>query len=121
MNIHVSILIDSRSSLSYIAPKVVEKYKLSKEKQKYAWVVQLETGMKRKLTKLVKDYRLSFNGMDTTLNINILPLGSYDILIGMVWLEYHKAIIDCLHKSFDCMEEEGKRHTVKGVYRPIST
>ena len=36
-NIHVSILIDSGSSLSYIAPKVVEKCKLSKEKN--AWFV----------------------------------------------------------------------------------
>ena len=34
LNIHVSILIDSGSSLSYIASKVVEKCKLSKEKQK---------------------------------------------------------------------------------------
>ena len=39
LNIHVSILIDSGSSLSYIAPKVVEKCKLSKEKQKNAWLV----------------------------------------------------------------------------------
>ena len=39
LNIHVSILIDSRSSLSYIASKLVEKYKLSKEKQKNAWLV----------------------------------------------------------------------------------
>ena len=38
LNIHVSILIDSGSSLSYIAPKVVEKYKLSKEKQKKCMV-----------------------------------------------------------------------------------
>ena len=42
LNIHVSILIDLGSSLSYIAPKVVEKCKLSKEKQKkmhgwYSW------------------------------------------------------------------------------------
>ena len=39
LNIHVSILIDSGSSLSYIAPKVVEKCKLSKEKQNNAWLV----------------------------------------------------------------------------------
>ena len=39
LNIHVSILIDSGSSLSYIAPKVVKKCKLSKEKQKNAWLV----------------------------------------------------------------------------------
>ena len=39
LNIHVSILIDSGSSLSYIASKVVEKCKLSKEKQQNAWLV----------------------------------------------------------------------------------
>ena len=38
LNIFVSILIDSGSSLSYIAPKVVEKCKLSKEKQKKCMV-----------------------------------------------------------------------------------
>ena len=39
LNIHVSILIDSGSSLSYIASKEVEKCKLSKEKQQNATVV----------------------------------------------------------------------------------
>ena len=39
LNIHVSILLNSGSSLSYIASKVVEKCKLSKEKQKNAWLV----------------------------------------------------------------------------------
>ena len=39
LNIHVSILIDSESSSSYIASKVVKKCKLSKEKQKNAWLV----------------------------------------------------------------------------------
>ena len=39
LNIHVSILIDLGSTLRYIAPKVVEKCKLSKEKQKNAWFV----------------------------------------------------------------------------------
>ena len=59
--------------------------------------------------------------MDTTVNLNILHLGSYEILIGMVWLESHNVIIDCLHKGFDCMDEEGKYHIVKGIYIPITT
>ena len=37
LNIHVSILIDLGSSLSYIASKVVEKCKLSKEKKMHVW------------------------------------------------------------------------------------
>ena len=77
--------------------------------------------MKRKVTKIVKDCRLSFNGLDTTINLNLLPLGSCNILIGMDSLEAHKSISDCLHKSLDCMDEESKIHTVKGIYRPIFT
>ena len=77
--------------------------------------------MKRQVTEIVKDCRININGLCTTLNLNILPLGSYDFLIGMDWLETHRAIIDCLHKSCDCMDKEGKRHTVKGIYKPITT
>ena len=58
--------------------------------------------------------------MDTSVELNILPLGSYDILIGMDWLESHKTIINCLNKSFDCIDEEGNCLTIKGIYRPIS-
>ena len=27
----------------------------------------------------------------------------------------------CLHKKIDCMDEEGKIHTVKGIYKPTYT
>ena len=42
-NTFISILIDLGASLIYIAPRVLEKCKLSKEKQKNAWLVQLAT------------------------------------------------------------------------------
>ena len=121
LNTSISVLIDSRASLSYIAPRVLEKCKLSKEKKKNEWLVQLVTRMKIKVTKLDKYCKINFSGMSTTVNLNILSLGSYDILIGMEWLESHREIINCLHKSLDCMDEEGNRHTVKGIYRPITT
>ena len=64
---------------------------------------------------MVKDCRMIFSEMDNSVNLDILPLGSYNILIGMDWLESHKTIIDCLHKSFDYVDEEGKYHTIKGI------
>ena len=36
-------------------------------------------------------------------------------------LKSHKTIIKCLYKIFECIDEEGKCHTIKGIYRPIST
>ena len=76
--------------------------------------------LKRKVIELVKDCELIFNEIDTSVDLNILPLGSYDILIGMDWLESHKTIINCLHKSFDYINEKGNYHTIKGVCRHVS-
>ena len=118
---YVSIVIDSRASLSYIAPRVLQKCKLSKEKKKNAWLVQLVTRMKTKVSEIVKDHRINLSCISTTVNFNILPVGPYDILIGMDWLETHRAIIDCLHKILDCTDEERNKHTVKKIYRPITT
>ena len=39
LNEYVSIIIDSRASLIYISPKIVEKCQLVKEKQKNSWLV----------------------------------------------------------------------------------
>ena len=50
-----TILIDPGASLSYIAPKLVEKFKLSVENFENSWLVQLATGAKRKVTCFVKN------------------------------------------------------------------
>ena len=74
-----------------------------------------------RVTEIVKDLLLGFNDLDTSVNLNILPLGSYDILIGMDWLESHKDVIDYLHKNFSSVDEEDKYHTMNEIYRPLST
>ena len=74
--------------LSYIAPQIIEKCKLHKDKQKKPWLVQLGTGTRRNITKLVKQCIFSMN-MIMQENLNVLPLYSYDILNGMDWLEAH--------------------------------
>jgi hypothetical protein len=43
---------------------------------------------------LVKDSSIDMNGLDTKVDVNIIPLGSYDCLIGMDWLEKHHAILE---------------------------
>ena len=51
----VTILIDPGASISYIAPKMVEKCKLPVEKFENSWLVQLATGAKRKVTCFLKE------------------------------------------------------------------
>ena len=82
-NFSVSILIDPGASLSYISPSIVEKCKLSLQKFEKSWLVQLATGTKRKVVNYVESCNLMMNQFETRVKLNVLPLGSYDVLIGM--------------------------------------
>ena len=74
----ISILIDLGTSLSYVLPRIVELYKLQEDKFENSWLVQLVTGIKRKVTSFVKKCDFIMNGLKTHVDLNILPLGSYD-------------------------------------------
>jgi hypothetical protein len=119
-NNRISILIDPGATLSYVTPGVVDSNKLKKVKHTKSWLVQLATGTKRKVTDFISDCELSLDGQNTKLNLNILPLGSYDIIIGMDWLEKHKVILDCYEKSLTYRDENNTVRTVQGIKKPVS-
>ena len=83
LNVSISILIDPNACRSYVSPKIVDECKLGKLKHDKPWLVQLATVMKQKVSKIVKECEANLNGVPMKVNLNILPLGSYDILIGM--------------------------------------
>jgi hypothetical protein len=114
------ILIDSGASHSYIDPGVVESLHLTRSKHEKSWLVKLATGTKRKVTELVKSCSVDMKGISTKAELNILPLGSYDFLIGMDWLDQHHALLDCRNKRFTCLNEEGNPVTVQGIPRAVA-
>ena len=119
-NYFVSILIDLRSSLSYISPSIVEKYNLPLNKFDKSWLVQLATRTKRKVLNYVENCDLMMDQFETQVKLNVLPLGSYDILIGMDWLEKHQVILNCFQKNFTFLNKEEKRTIVIGIPSKIS-
>ena len=60
------------------------------------------------------------NGLITCLDMNVVPLVSYDVLTGIDWLEAHRVKLDCYNKTFECMDEEGNPVVVKGIPKVIS-
>ena len=48
-------------------------------------------------------------------DFNIFPLGSYDMLIGMDWLEKHRVMLNCFNKTFTCIDDTGNIIKVKGT------
>lgn len=59
------------------------------------------------------------NGFISQADLNILPLGSYDVLIGMDWLEKHRVLLDCYNKTFSCIDDEGNKISVRGIARKV--
>ena len=69
---------------------------------------------------MVEKCPLVMNGLVTCVDMNVLPRGSYDVLIGMEWLEAHRVKLDCYNKSFKCMNEEGNLVVVKDIPKVTS-
>jgi hypothetical protein len=69
---------------------------------------------------MVKSCLIDMNGLNTKEDLNILPLGSYDCLIGMDWLDPHHALLDCHNKEFTCLDEEGNQNKVQGIPRAVT-
>ena len=118
--IPISILIDPGASLSYISPNLVEKCKLLVEKFARSWLVKLATGAKRKVITFIKNCVVTMDQFETSVKLNVLPLGSYDLLIGMDWLEQHRVVLNCFDKTFIFINSDDKLIDVKGIPRKQS-
>lgn len=61
---------------------------------------------------VVREYPIEINKFLTTAKLNILPLGLYDALIRMDWLEKHQSKVDYYNKVMECFDEEGNPRKV---------
>ena len=106
--------------MSYVTPRLVELNKLKKVNHSKFWLVQLATWTKRKVTDFIPKYELIIDGQSTKLDLNILPLGSYNLIIGMDWLEKHKVILNCYKNSLIYRGKNNKVRTIQGIIKLVS-
>jgi hypothetical protein len=69
---------------------------------------------------MVKVCPMNMNGLNTNTNLNIIPLGSCDCLIGMDWLDQHHVVLYCYNKEFTCLDEKGNLRAVQGIPRVVT-
>ena len=103
-----------------MSPSIVEKCNLSLKKFEKSWLVQLATGNKKKVVNYVENYEIFMSHLKTQIKLNVLPLGSYDVLIGMDWLERHQVVLNCFQRTITCLNDKGERITVKRIPRKVS-
>jgi hypothetical protein len=96
---------------------MVENFHFTRSKHGKYWLVQLATRAKRKVNEMVKSFLMDMNGLNTRADLNILPLGSSDCLIGMDWFDQH--LLDYHNKEFTFLDEEGTLRKVQGIPRAV--
>jgi hypothetical protein len=77
-------------------------------------------GTKRRVTRVVTTCPVIVNGFPTQATLNIIPLGSYDMLIIMDWLVSHKDKLDFYKKILECEDDKRKRRTLQGIQKLVS-
>ena len=58
--------------------------------------------------------------MATTTHLNVLPLGSYSMFLGMDWLYLHRTKVDCYDKSIKCVDDNGEPRVLQGKKKATS-
>ena len=110
----LSILIDPSAAEIFIYGVVVKRIKVKAVKQDEFIFVEMASGAKQKVGGKVTGCALNLGEFVTRVNLYVTILGSYDVVIGMDWLETHEAILNCKTKRLSLVDDEGQRCVIVG-------
>ena len=54
-------------------------------------------------------YAFELNGIPTSTRLNVLPSGSYSVLLCMDWLFIHRTKVDYYDKDIEFLDDDGER------------
>jgi hypothetical protein len=75
---------------------------------------------KQKVGGKVMGCRINLGEFLMKANLYITILGSYDVVIGMNWLESHEAILNCKMKQLSLIDDERQRRVIVGRNQGVS-
>lgn len=77
-------------------------------------------GAKRRVIAKLENFPIEIARQQARENLNVLPLGSYDIPIGMHFLEVHWTLVNCTEKTLKFLTQVGSRQEIQEIKRPIN-
>jgi hypothetical protein len=116
----LSILIDPRATESFISGVTLNKIKVKAVKQDEFSFVEMASGAKQKVGGRVMGCALNLGEFVTRVNLYVTILGSYDVVIGMDWLETNEVILNCNMKRLSLVDDEGQRCVIVGRNQGVS-
>ena len=98
-HINVNILFDSSVTYSFISPSTLEKSGLAAYEHNNFKQVEMASGEKQAVGPNVDNFLVDLRLCTTRLKVYVTALGTYDLIIGMDWLESHRAMVDVSQKG----------------------
>jgi len=102
-----SILIDPGATKSFISGVALKRIKVKAVKHNKFSFVEMASGAKQKFGRKVTGCSLNLGEFATKANLYIRILESYDVVIGMDWLESHEAVLNSKTKRLSLVDDEG--------------
>jgi hypothetical protein len=90
-----SVLIDPRATERFISSAVMKRIKVKAVEQDEFKYVEMALGAKQKVGGKVTGCSLKMGDFVTKVDLYVPLIGSYDIVIGMDWLESHESMLNC--------------------------
>ena len=82
--------------------------------------VEMASGVKQVVRLKVRGCQVKLGVCTTKLDAYVTNLAIYDLIVGMDWLEGHRAFMDCYAKKVLCLDDEGRAIQIQGRKSKIS-
>ena len=113
-------MIDPGATESFISSAALKRIKVKAVEQDEFSFVEIASGAKQKVGGKVMGCALNLGEFVTRVNLYVTILGSYDVTIGMDWLESHEVILNCKTKRLSLVDDEGQRCVIVGWNQGVS-
>ena len=67
----------------------------------------MATGTKKRVHHWVRYWEFELNSMSAPTYLNVIPLGSYIMLLGMEWFYIHRTKVDFYDKVIEFLDDDG--------------
>ena len=105
---------------SFISPSALEKSGLAAYEHNDFKQVEMASGEKQVVGPSVDNCIVYLGVCTTRLKVYVIALGAYDLIIGMDWLEAHRALVDCFAKRVLFFDDDGRPVEIQGVRNKVS-
>eukprot|EP00253_Pinus_taeda_P016436 PITA_16436 len=118
--IKLKILFDIGATASFISSYALNKYGLAARRQNDFKQVEMALGELQSVGLSVDQCKIDLRVCTTKLKVYVTALGTYDLIIGMDWLEAHQAWVDCYGRRILGINDEGEAIQIQGINRKVS-